>query len=217
MQAPYRIVLADDHVVVRQGIRRVIEGTAGLEVVGEACDGLELLELLKQLSPDLVVLDISMPRLRGIEAIHEINANHPRPKVLVLTMHREMELLVAAVSAGASGYLLKEDADTELFCAIDKIRRGGTYVSPKLSDDMTAAWARTLRSDGSPEAAREPLTVREREVLKLTAEGQSSKEVADLLHVSHRTVEHHRANIMAKLNLRRTPELVKYAIVNRYL
>ena len=214
---PYRIVLADDHVLVRQGLRKIIDGVADLEVIGEAGDGLELLELLKRLTPDLVVLDISMPHLRGIEAIPKVKEIHPHLKVLMLTMHKDMELLSMSVSAGASGYMLKEDADTQLFSAIERIRQGRTYVSPKLSDELTADWAQTFHRDPSPAPQGERLTIREREVLKLIAEGKSCKEIADLLFISRRTVEHHRANLMAKLNLKGTAYLVKYALSRGYL
>jgi len=217
VRAPYRIVLADDHVLLRQGLRRILEGVGDLEVIGEANDGLELLGLLKRLTPHLVVLDISMPNLRGIEAIHEVKVIHPHLKVLILTMHKEMDLLIAAISAGAHGYLLKEAADTQLFAAIEKIRQGGTYVCPKLADEVAADWTQTWRRDGRQRPEGERLTIREREVLKLAAEGKSSKEIAELLCISYRTVEHHRANIMAELNLKRTAELVKYAFARGYL
>ena len=217
MVTPYRIVLADDHVLLRQGLRRILEGVGDLEVIGEANDGLEVLALLKRLTPDLIVLDISMPHLRGIEAIHEVKVIHPHLKVLILTMHKEMELLITAISAGAHGYVLKEDADTQLFSAIEKIRQGGTYVSPKLSGEVADTWTQTCRRDGRPRPEGERLTIREREVLKLAAEGKSSKEIAELLGISSRTVDHHRANIMAELNLKRTAELVRYAISRGYL
>jgi DNA-binding NarL/FixJ family response regulator len=221
---PYRIVLADDHVMVRQGLRKIIEAAADLEVIGEAGDGLALVRLLKRLHPQLVILDISMPHLRGIEAIHEVKAIHPDVKVLVLTMHGELELLNAAISAGANGYVLKEEADTRLFAAIGKIRQGELYVSAKLSDKLTNDWARmthdgarACRTAGSPPAEVERLTTREREVLKLMAEGNSSKEIADLLGISTRTVEHHRAHIMTKLKLRKTADVVRYALQEGYL
>lgn len=241
MTTPYYILLADDHVILRQGLRRIIDCAADLEVIGEADDGLALLELLKRLTADLVILDISMPHLRGLEAIHEAKAIHPHLKVLILTMHREIQLLNAAISAGAKGYLLKEDADTQLFVAIEKIRQGGIYVSPRFSDELTDEWARTRRGERSPAPQGEPLTirerrlcdrrvygwhptpegepltVREREVLMLTAEGKSSKEIADLLCISHRTVEHYRANIMDKLNLKKTVDIVRYAFFKGYL
>jgi DNA-binding NarL/FixJ family response regulator len=221
---PYRIVLADDHVMVRQGLRRIIEGAADLKVIGEADDGLALVQLLRRLHPDLVILDISMPRLRGIEVIQEAKVIHRDLKVLMLTMHGELELLNAAISAGANGYILKEEADTRLFTAIDRIRRGELYVSPRLSDALTSDWAmmthdwaRACRTAGSPPAEVERLTTREREVLKLTAEGNSSKEIADLLCISTRTVEHHRAHIMTKLKLRKAADVVRYAVQQGYL
>jgi DNA-binding NarL/FixJ family response regulator len=212
----YGIVLSDDHVLLRQGVKRIIEGVAGFEVLGEASDGLDLLALLKRLAPQLVVLDISMPRLRGLEAIPEIKAMHPGLKVLVLTMHKEQVYLIKALSAGANGYVLKEDAEEQLFSAIDKIRRGKFYLSPKLSDDLTETLAQTCRGDHVA-LEGEQLSLRERQVLKLTAEGRSSREVAELLCISHRTVEHHRANVLAKLKLKGTAELVRYAVANGYI
>ncbi len=215
--ASYRIVLADDHILFRQGVRRILEGAPDLEVIGEADDGLELVALLKRITPHLVVLDISMPRLRGLESIPEIKAIHPKLKVLMLTMHKDRAYLLKAMSVGANGYLLKEDAETELFTAIDKIRQGKAYISPKLSDALTETWAQTCRGDYAPASEVGPLTLRESQVLKLIAEGKSSKEVAELLCISYRTVEHHRANIMAKLNLKGVADLVKYAIAEGYL
>lgn len=213
----YRVVLADDHILVRQGLKALVDGVSDLKVVGEADDGLALLDLLGKVTSDLVVLDISMPHLRGIEAIREVKAIQPHLKVLILTMHKEMDLLTAAIAAGANGYVLKEDADEQLFHAIEEIRGGRMYISPKLSGPLMADWAGTVRGDRSPATEKDRLTVREREILKLTAEGKSSKEIADLLGISHRTVEHHRANLMAKLDLKRMADLVKYAISNGYL
>jgi DNA-binding NarL/FixJ family response regulator len=213
----YGIVLADDHVLLRQGLKKILQGTADLEVVGEVSDGLELLRLLGQLTPDMVILDISMPNLRGIEAVHEIKTLHPDVIVLILTMHKEMEYLYQAISAGADGYLLKEDADTELFSAIEKIRQGKFYLSPHLSEGFFDDLVQTRRGNGKPPSEPPELSTREREVLKMIAEGKSNKEVADLLFISVRTVEHHRANIMVKLNIKKTADLVKYAISNGYV
>ena len=134
--ATYSIVLADDHALVRQGLRRILEGTDDLEVVGEANDGLELLALLTRLTPHMVILDIFMPNLRGIEAITEIKTMYPEVKILILTMHRDKEYLYLALSAGAKGYLLKEDAPKELFAAIAKVRQDKTYISPYFSDKV---------------------------------------------------------------------------------
>jgi two-component system, NarL family, response regulator NreC len=209
---PYRILLVDDHTMFRLGLKRIIERNANLEVIGEAGDGLELLRLLRRNKPDMVVLDISMPSLGGIEAVHEVKAIDPDISVLILTVHREMEFVSAAVAAGARGYLLKEDSDRQLFSAIEKIRQGGIYLSPKLTDQVMSEWTETCRQNSKPATGIHPLTVREREVLKLTAEGKSAKEIADLLNISCRTVEHHRTHIMAKLKLKGTAELVNYAI-----
>jgi DNA-binding NarL/FixJ family response regulator len=213
----YRIALADDHLLFRQGLKKIIEERSDLEVVGEADCGMELIRLLENLVPDLVLLDISMPNLRGLEAIHEIKKNHPGLKILVLTMHKDKEYLHQAISGGADGYLLKEDADSELFSAIDRVRQGKIYVSPKLSEGVTDDWIKIARGDYSPSFESEKLTIREREVLKLIAEGKSSKEMGDLLFISARTVERHRANIMEKLNLKKTADLVKYAVEKGYV
>ena len=211
---PYQIVLADDHILLRQGIKSIIQASPNMEVVGEAGDGLELLALLKEVTPDLVILDISMPKLRGIEAIHEIKTICPSAKILILSMHKEKEYLYHAFSAGAAGYLLKEDTDTELFTAIKAVQSNEIYLSPFLSKELTENFIEILSRGGKfPE---EVLTIREREVLKLLAEGKSSKEIAGLLFISTRTVEHHRASIMKKLNLKNIPDLVKYAIQKGY-
>lgn len=211
---PYRIVLADDHIMLRQGLKRIIREVGDLQVVGEASDGLELLDLLKKLTVHMVILDISMPNLRGIEATREIKMIRPDVKVLILTMHKNKEYLYHAISAGAEGYLLKEDADTELISAIEAIRRGGNYISPLLFGELTDDLVKTRR--GKCEPPLEYLTIREREILKLIAEGKSNKEIADLLFISVRTVEHHRANLMEKLNLKKTADVVKYAISKGY-
>ena len=212
---PYRIVLADDHVMFRQGIKRIIEKIEGLEVIGEASDGLELLRLLNELKPDIVFLDISMPNIRGIEVTREIKSLHPDVKVLILTMHRKKEYLYHAISAGAKGYLLKEDSDVELFSAIDTIRKGGFYVTRLLAGELAEDISHLYKGDAR--LPSEPLTTREREVLKLIAEGKSNREIANLLYISIRTVENHRANIMRKLNLSKTADMVRYAIEKGYI
>ena len=213
----YPIVLADDHVMFRQGLKRILEERSDLEVVGEVDCGLELLKLLEKLVPDLVILDISMPNLRGLEAIHEIKMDYPKLKILVLTMHKDQEYLYQAITAGAEGYLLKEDADSELFSAIDRVRQGKIYVSPNLSEGLTDNWIKISRGDQGPSFGPERLTIREREVLKLIAEGKTGKEIGDLLFISARTAERHRANIMEKLNMKKIADLVKYAIQKGYV
>jgi DNA-binding NarL/FixJ family response regulator len=213
---PYRIVLADDHIMLREGLKRIIKEVDDIEVVGEASDGLELLDLLKKLAVHMVILDISMPNLRGIEATREIKMIRPDVKVLILTMHKNKEYLYHAISAGAEGYLLKEDADTELITAIERIQRGGNYISPLLFEELTIDDMVKTRL-GKHKPPLESLTTREREILKLIAEGKSNKEIADLLFISIRTVEHHRANLMEKLNLKKTADVVKYAIYKGYI
>jgi DNA-binding NarL/FixJ family response regulator len=214
---PYKIILADDHALFREGLKRILAEASDLEVIGEVADGLALLKILSKFKPDMIILDISMPNIRGIEAIHEVRTMHPESKILVLTMHRDKEYLHQAISSGAHGYLLKEDADSELFSAIGKVRQGKIYVSPKLSEYLTEDWARIHRGEHELATEIDPLTIREREIIKLVGEGKANKEIASLLNISIRTVEHHRANIMDKLNLKNAAELIKYAIQKGYI
>jgi len=207
-------VLADDHKMFRLGVKKIIDETEDLEVVGEVGDGLQLLRLLKKSTPQMVILDISMPNLRGIEAAREVKIINPDIKILILTMHKNKEYLYHCLSAGAEGYLLKEDTDTELFSAIETIRQGGIYVSPFLSMDVAVDLAQIHTGTQRPPLER--LTVREREVLTLIAGGKSRREIAELLFISVHTVGHHRANIMKKLNFKRSTDLIKYAIEKGY-
>jgi len=211
---PYRIVLADDHTILRQGIKRMIEEKADLTVVGEASDGLELLSLLKILDTDLVILDISMPKLRGIEVTREIKKNFPNVKILILTMYKDKELLRQAISSGADGYILKENSDKELRFAIKKIRQGKIYICPRLAG-LADELAQTSRKISN--LPLEPLTKREIEVLRLIAEGKSSKEIANLLFISVRTAQNHRFNIMNKLCIKKIADLIRYAIHQGYI
>jgi DNA-binding NarL/FixJ family response regulator len=210
MMESYRIVLADDHALFRHGMRKIINDVPGMEVIGEANDGLELLEMLRELTPHLVVLDISMPNLRGIEAAREIRSLYPRTKVLILTMHKNKEYLYHAIASGANGYLLKEDSDEELLLAIEMIFKGGTYVTRKLTGTMAQDLSRAI--SGKYPLASDSLTRRETEVLKFIVKGKTNAEIADILSISTRTVENHRANIMKKLNVKKTAELVRYAV-----
>jgi len=217
LENPYRIVLADDSTMFLRGVKRIIQENAGLEVVGEAADGLQLLEIIKKSPPHMVIADVSMPNLRGLEATKEIKTAFPEIRVIILTMHKDKEYLYHALSAGAEGYLLKEDADIELFSAIKTIRQGGTYISRLLAPQMTDIFMERQRQRaGEGKLPAELLTMREREIIKLIAEGKSSKEIAGLLYISSRTVQHHRANIMRKLNFKKAADLVKYAIQKGY-
>jgi DNA-binding NarL/FixJ family response regulator len=191
-------------------MKLLIERMADVEVVGEAGDGLELLNLLKELAPDMAIIDIAMPNLRGIEAAREIKMINPLTKVLILTMHKSKEYLYHSISAGADGYLLKEDSDVELLSAIDKIRNGETYVTRILAGELAEDLSQIYR--GKKPIPQEPLTTREREVLKMVSEGKSNNDIAALLSISVRTVENHRANILRKLKLKKTADLVRYAV-----
>lgn len=213
---PRRVILADDHAMLRQGIRKILEEVPGLEVCGEAADGFELLELLKRTVPDLVVLDVAMPRIRGIEAAREIRSLYPAVRIIILSMHRAKEYLLHALGAGARGYVLKEDSDRELLDAIEAVSRGEIYVSPQLSLEAEEAFS-TLRRRGAEAARAETLTCREREVLKLVAEGKTNKEIAGLLRISVRTVHRHRENITAKLQIHNVADLVRYSIRKGYV
>jgi two-component system, NarL family, response regulator NreC len=212
----YRLLLADDHVLVRHGLKLILEENSDLEIVAEVGDGLELLGVLKKVNPDLIILDVSMPNLRGIEAVPEIRRIKPNVKVLMLTMHKEEDYLYQAISAGANGYLLKDDAEKELFSAIENIKNGKIYISPGLADQSMQNWARLRRGEDDSHDT-ESLTVREREILKLIAEGKSNKDIGDLLYISVRTVERHRANMMEKLKIHKTAELVQYALRKHYI
>ena len=211
---PYQIMLADDHLMFRSGLKRIIEDSQKLVVIGEAGDGLQLLELLKKSKPDMVILDISMPKLRGLEATQEIKSSYPDIKILILTMHKNKEYLLQALSAKADGYLLKEDTDMQLLAAIESIRDGKMFLSPLMAEDLAQNLLDLLKKTDEP--FDKTLSTREKEVLTLLAEGKSSKEIADLLYISLRTVEHHRASINKKLKIKNIVDLVKYAIRKGY-
>jgi DNA-binding NarL/FixJ family response regulator len=213
--SPYRIILADDHVMLRDGIKRIINDTQGIKVIAEASDGLELLQLVKQHDTDLVILDISMPRLRGIEAAQEIRKLHPNVKTLFLSMYKTKEYLHLALSAGAVGYMLKENTGSELIHAIEAIRNGKTYLSPLIVKDLPEDFIGICREDIYLED--DPLSSRERQILKLIAEGKTSKEISGFLFISIHTVSNHRKNIKTKLKIRKNADLVKYAIQKGYV
>lgn len=205
----YTIVLADDHALFRGGVKRIIKEHTDLEVVGEAGDGRELLELLKQSQPDLVILDISMPNLRGLEATREIKKLYPRTRVLLLTMHKKKEFLQQGIMGGADGFVLKEEADEVLLHAILAVRQGKRFISPLLSHQV----AELLIGKKEPDI----LTSREKEVLQLLAEGKSIQAIADLLYISTHTVRRHRENIMKKMNFKGMVDLVKYAVAQGFI
>jgi DNA-binding NarL/FixJ family response regulator len=211
----YSIVLAEDHALVREGIKSLIEKTAGLAVVGEAGDGIALLRLLEKVQPSMVILDIAMPGLRGLEAAREIQARHPQIQILFLSMYRRREFLSMAFAAGARGYLLKEDTSKELITAIEEIRKGRTYLSRKLAMEFPTEIIGICQGNDKIEA--DPLTRREREVLTLIAQGLTDREISEKLFISLRTAQRHHGNIRHKLNLKRTADIVKYAISRGYV
>ena len=211
----YRLILADDHTLVRQGIKKLIEEESSLVVVGEVGDGLDLLDLLRETAADLILLDISMPNLRGIEAIPEILKIRPAVKILILSMHKNEQYLCSAVAAGANGYILKEDSDVELLPAIEGVMQGSFVVSPQFAEKYGADPRGACREKQG--AAGHSLSPRERQILKMVAEGITSKDIAEKFNISKRTVEHHRASLMKKLRINKSADLIKYAIQQGYV
>ena len=210
------IILADDHVLIRRGLKKIIDGDPTLKVIGDVNDGLELLSLMQNCCPDLVLLDISMPNLRGVEAIKEAKKLCPGVKVLILTMHSSRDYLRNALCNGADGYALKEDTDIELLIAINKCLKGEVYISSVLTEGISKEDIASLCA-GKHGTTDEELTTREKQVLTLVAEGKKSKDIAELLLISIRTVEHHRANIMKKTQMKNTAELIKYAFQKGFI
>jgi DNA-binding NarL/FixJ family response regulator len=202
-----RILVADDHCVVAAGLQSLLE--PHFDVVGVVCDGRALVAAAHTLDPDVVVLDISMPVLNGIDAARQLRAAKSRAKMVFLTMHREVTYAVRALEAGASGFVLKHSAPSELVTAIQEALKGGTFVSPQIAGDLVHGSRHG--SAGDPGATRE-LTPRQREVLQLVAEGHSAKQIAAVLHISVRTAEFHKARLMESLGVETTAELVQYAI-----
>jgi DNA-binding NarL/FixJ family response regulator len=207
-----RILIADDHSVVRAGLRALLESRSAWEVCAEAADGREAVEKATKLRPDVAVLDIGMPLLNGVEAARQIKKVSPQTEVLILTMHESEDLVQQVVTAGARGYILKDDADRILLAAVDAVRNHKPYFSTRVSAAHDAN-----PSAGPSRASRSRLTPREREIVQLLAEGKSNKEVASLLGISVNTAEAHRANIMVKLDLHSVTELVHYAIRNNII
>jgi len=208
---PVRILLVDDHAILRAGLRLVLEHQAGFIVAGEASDGRAAVDWMSRNSADLVVMDVGMPGLNGIEATAEILRAHPGCKVVALSMHSDETYVLRCLRAGARGYVLKESAEGELIEAIHALLAGRRYFSPKVSRLLREEHVERLHRDGV-EDPFDLLTPREREVLQLIAEGNSNKQIAERLCLSVLTVETHRKNLLDKLNLRGTPELVLYAV-----
>jgi DNA-binding NarL/FixJ family response regulator len=211
MSKKIRVLLADDHGVVRKGLRFLLESEPDMEVAGEASDGREAVDLTGKLSPDIVVMDIAMPRLNGIDATAQVVKHYPAVGVIVLSMHSDEEYLVRTLSAGAKGYLLKDSAESDLVSAVRTVAKGKPFFSAAISQTLLEDYLRQLQQKGLSDSY-DLLTDREKEVLQLLAEGKSNKEVATVLDVSPYTVETHRTHIMQKLNLHNTAEIVLYAV-----
>ena len=200
-----RVLIADDHGIVRSGIRLLLERQADIEVIGEAADGAEAREMAIRERPDLAILDVKMPKLTGLQATREIKSQAPEVSVLILSMHDDERYLFEALKAGASGYVLKAQADTDLLAAIRAVARGEPFLTPEAQRTLI----RDVLERGS---GGEELTPREEEIVKLVAEAHTTKEIAAILHLSEKTVENHRGNAMRKLGMRDRVELVRYAI-----
>jgi len=206
-----RVLLADDHQLMRSGVRLMLNREPGIDVVGEASDGREAVALAKSLKPDVVIMDIGMPSLNGIEAAAQMTQNNPQLAIMILSMHTDETYVLRALKAGARGYLLKDSAEADLIKAVHVVAGGKSFFSPAVSKVLLDDYVRKLKRSGTDDAY-DLLTPREREVLQLIAEGKSNKDIANLLNLSVYTVESHRSNLMEKLNLRGLPELILYAV-----
>ncbi len=208
---PVRIVLADDHTVMRNGLKLLLERQPHLQVVGEAADGRQAVALSESANPDVVIMDIGMPNLNGIEAARQIVNRSPRTAIAILSMHSDESYVIRALKAGARAYLLKDSAEADLLAAVRALTEGKSFFSPAISKILVEDYMRQLESRGA-EDTYELLTNREREILQLLAEGRTNKEVANMLNLSLYTVETHRTHILQKLNLHSVPELILYAV-----
>ena len=205
-----KVLVADDHTILRQGIKALLDNQAGIEVIGEAKDGREALALIERLLPDVILMDIGMPGLNGLEATRRIKKKFPGIKVLVLTMYTNEEYVFQILNAGANGYLVKETAFQDLISAIKAVYRDEAFMSPSISKKVINRYTQGVRKTN--DTTCDILTTREREILQLIAEGSSSKKIAEALFISPKTVETHRTHIMDKLNIHNRTDLIKYAI-----
>jgi DNA-binding NarL/FixJ family response regulator len=205
-----RIIIADDHTIVRHGLAKLIEAEEDMEVIAQTENGISTVELARELSPDIVVMDVAMPDLNGIDATQQILRENPKVRVLALSMHSGKKFVIAMLQAGAMGYLLKDCALEELISAIRTVIEGKTYLSPSITDIVIQNYVRNIDQQG--DSAFSVLSQREREVLQLMAEGNTTKQIALRLHISPKTVEGHRLRLMNKLNIDNVAQLTKYAI-----
>ena len=216
MENKNRVVIAEDHTILRAGLRALLSLQDEIEVVGEAGDGREAVRVVDEHVPDLLLIDLSMPKLNGMEAISEIRSRHPQIKIIVLTVHKSDEYIVASLDAGADAYILKDASQKELLLAIEYVMRGKIFLSPSISDKVVDAYLEQKKNK-KVKSVIDVLTSREKEILKLIAEGIKNKDIADHLCISSKTVGKHRSNLMYKLNLRNTASLTTYAIEKRII
>ncbi|HOM82347.1 MAG TPA: response regulator transcription factor [Armatimonadota bacterium] len=217
MSDKIRLLLADDHAILRSGLRLLLSEQPDMEVVGEAADGEEAIEKTRELNPDILLLDITMPGVGGLEVLERIKKECPQVRVVVLTMHDDESYMERVMASGGSGYVLKKAADTELISAIRAVHQGGVYLHPSMTRALVNQLQRRSAAQERQSRLESKLSEREREVLKLIAEGYTNKEIADMIFLSVKTVETHKAHIMDKLELRSRAELVRYALDNGLL
>jgi len=216
LKEKYRILIADDHAIVRESLRSLLSLNPDFEVIGEAGDGREAIRMIENLKPHLVLMDLSMPKTDGLVAIKEVKRRFPKTKVLVLTVYKDEELIMATLDLGVNGYVLKDSTYTELMMAMKSVLSGKPYICPGISEKVIEGYLdgrKTLKAS-SPWMT---LTHREREILKLIAEGHKCREIAEYLYISPKTVEIHRSNLMKKLDIRTTAELVAFALKKRLI
>jgi len=211
MKEKYHVVIAEDYTILREGLRALLSSNPDFEIVGEAADGREAIQCVERLKPNLVLMDLSMPRMNGVDAIREIKKRSPATKILVLTVHKTEEYILATLKAGADGYVLKDSTQVELMMAIKSVLSGKHFISPGISEKVIEGYL-DGRKILKTRTSWDTLTHREREILKLIAEGYKNKKIADLLCISVKTVEKHRANLMQKLDLHNTSALTTLAL-----
>jgi len=211
MSNKHKIIIAEDHTILREGLRALLSSNPELEIVGDAKDGQEAIRSVEKLKPNLVLMDLSMPRMNGLDAIREIKKRSPETKILVLTVHKTEEYIQATLQSGADGYVLKDSTHEELGMAIKSVLSGHFFISPGVSDKVIGGYLAGKKTL-APTTPWETLTQRERGILKLIAEGYKNKEIADFLCISVKTVEKHRANLMQKLDLHNISDLTAFAI-----
>ncbi|MBN2124886.1 MAG: response regulator transcription factor [Deltaproteobacteria bacterium] len=211
MEKPFRILIAEDHTILREGLRALLSAQSDIRVIGEAEDGREAIRSAERLSPDLILMDLSMPRMNGLEAIREIKKGNPDTRIVVLTVHKTEEYILAALDAGADGYLPKDATHSELVMAVQSVLGGKRYLSPAISEKVIEGYLEG-RKTTKTSSSWDTLTQREREILKLIAEGKKNKEIADFLCISLKTVEKHRTNLMKKLDLHNVAALTAFAM-----